>query len=526
MITAEHNLYEQLQEWGRKAPGSVAIWEWRGSQPPTATTYAALATMAARYANALADESMGEIVPLFMKKGPQLVAAMAGAIGTGKAFAVLSRKLRGPQIASILSSMGSSGGMTDSTGLTELTAMAQTDQRIAAVQWHVLQDGTASPLSRKLNDDPLRPGSCLFTSGSTGSPKGVLVAEMDLRSRAIAEIECFGLDRNDVLLNALPLSFDVGLNQICSAIYAGCAVVMTDSWLPADILRAAAALKVTGISAVPGIWSDMMNVGLGFDTHATHSALRYLTVSGGDLPPSQLTRFPQMASGVGIFKTYGQSETFRSTVLRPEEFAQRPTSVGRAFASASVCVCRSDGLVCTAGERGEIVHSGLGTMLGYLGESDRAATAVFTGDIGWMDDEGFLYIEGRRDGMLKVAGNRVYPREVSEQMLALDGVLEAEVVGAAGPDGQTRLVAFIVVASHASTPAQLQRAIRARLPSFMVPSELILLEAIPRTANGKPDRPLLARQAAERLAKPASIVGADVEVHEHLIKSQDYGVKQ
>jgi acyl-coenzyme A synthetase/AMP-(fatty) acid ligase len=367
--------------------------------------------------------------------------------------------------------------------------------------------------------DPDRAGCCLFTSGSTGTPKGVLVSAGDLEARAMAEARLFGLGPGEVLLSILPFSFDVGLNQLLSALTVGCTLVLLDSWLPADILKAVATTRVTGISAVPSIWQDMLHAGMRFDTDGAHRSLRYITISGGDLLPQQLERVAHLAPGCSVFKTYGQTETFRSTALRPEEFTVKRESVGRALENVRVYVLRDDGTPCSPHEVGEVVHTGLGTMTGYLdgedpqrklrpnpffGEGDRRRFAVFTGDLGFLDEDGHLYLKGRRDAMLKVEGNRVYPQEIAKHIVGLEAVQEAEVVGIRDDGGRTMLVGFVVLARGVSTSArELRRALIDRLPSYMVPSHVVALEAIPRTASGKPDVPEL-QDRARRLPKQSA----------------------
>jgi acyl-coenzyme A synthetase/AMP-(fatty) acid ligase len=353
-------------------------------------------------------------------------------------------------------------------------------------------------------------GCCLFTSGSTGTPKGVLISEADLFARAAAEVECFGLGAGDVLLCVLPFSFDVGLNQLLSAIVAGCAIVASESWLPADIVRHTARFGVTGICAVPAIWNDLLNSPLRFNGSREHRSLRYVTVSGGDLPPIRLQQLQLAIGNAGIIKTYGQSETFRSSALLPADFAQKPHSVGKAFASARVYVVRPDGSRAAPNEPGEIVHTGIGTMLGYLdaqagddnlrqnpfrGQEDPAAKAVFTGDIGWLDEDGFLFVQGRHDGMLKIAGNRVYPQEIARQLGSLPGVREVEIVGTRDAAGETAICAFVVPAHGAQLdPTGLRGQLMQLLPSYMVPKQIRVVPQIDRTESGKPDRPALIAQ--------------------------------
>jgi acyl-CoA synthetase (AMP-forming)/AMP-acid ligase II len=161
--------------------------------------------------------------------------------------------------------------------------------------------------------------------------------------------------------------------------------------------------------------------------------------------------------GAAVFKTYGQTEAFRLTSLRPDEYGLRPASVGRAFAGVQVHIAREDGSRAAPNETGEVVHTGLGTMLGYLDGQDPERklrenpwrddacphpTAVFTGDIGYLDEQGFLFLSGRRDDLLKIQGNRVYPNEIRNQIAELPEISAVEVV-AVREEGKARLAAFL-----------------------------------------------------------------------------------
>ena len=134
----------------------------------------------------------------------------------------------------------------------------------------------------------------------------------------------------------------------------------------------------------------------------------------------------------------------------------------------------------------------------FHGEEDRASLAVYTGDMGYLDDEGYLFLKGRRDAMLKVEGNRVYPTEVSARIADVAPVRDVHVVGAPDKTGKHRLMAFVTVDSEdAFDPNALRNQLRKQLPSYMVPADVVVLEDVPRTASGKPDFPALERKAAE-----------------------------
>jgi acyl-coenzyme A synthetase/AMP-(fatty) acid ligase len=474
-------LVEQLRAHAARQPTKTALIETGVGGAACEISYVELSRRVDQFAWQLAKRfNAPAIVPLMAGKDADTVAAMFALLASGNAFAALNRKLKAPQIESIV---------------------RQTQAIISAKD---LCDGERDLAFPILTREQNSVGCCLFTSGSTGTPKGVSISANDLYNRAAAEVNCFGLTADDALLCVLPFSFDVGLNQLTSGVLAGCTIVLSDSWLPADIVRATARFGVTGISAVPAIWNDFLGSGLRFDS----AKLRYVTVSGGDLPVERLQQLKNVISNAGIIKTYGQSETFRSTALLPDEFAQKPASVGRAFGGACLYIVRDDGTRAAPNEPAEIVHTGLGTMLRYLdgddsnlranpfrGPDDPNEQAIFTGDIGRLDEDGFLFIEGRRDAMLKIAGNRVYPQEITNQLLLIPGVAAAEIVAQKNALGETLITAFLVSQTGASLDqTQLRREMVQRLPSYMVPREIVIVDELPRTASGKIDRMALTQR--------------------------------
>ena len=329
-------LFDIVREHAERDWEKVAIWHRLGSGRQTATTYGELAARAQQFAAAFSTQAAdASMLPMYVSKSADSVAAILGALGAGKAFSCLNKKLRAPQIESIIRDAGATHFLIDGPGLASLRAKFKEGWENEDVRWWLSRDAAFTKIGTKilnesapgtvadwwdphelavstatlppLDDDPQRIGACLFTSGSTGTPKGVLISEHDLRARAVAEANLFGLTCDDILLSMLPFSFDVGLNQLLSALTVGCSLVLLDSWLPVDILGAVATHRVTGISAVPTTWQDMINADLKFDTDDLHATLRYITVSGGSLPVRFLDRIPQIARGVGVFKTYGQS---------------------------------------------------------------------------------------------------------------------------------------------------------------------------------------------------------------------------
>lgn len=342
---------------------------------------------------------------------------------------------------------------------------------------------------------------CLFTSGSTGVPKGVLISREDLLRRAMTEIEDYKLADQDSLLSLLPFSFDVGLNQLLSCLLSGAHLVILNSWFPRDVLTAIRSRNITGISGVPSIWADLIAYPKEPDFEQSVYTLRYITVSGGDLAKNQLVQLRQYFRDLKIYKTYGQTETFRSSMLRPFDFERKMTSVGRPIKGTEVVVLNERGEIAPPHTEGEIVHYGVGTMLGYLADSKGTSEKlrkmkepgsktmkegkwVFTGDLGKMDEEGYLYVLGREDGMIKTLGHRVYPKEIEGCILEHGDVKNAAVIGIKDEHKGQAIIAE-VVGDGALTKQSLIVHLKDQLPYYMIPAEINIVEHLPMTENGK-----------------------------------------
>lgn len=503
------------------------------------TSYRSLAHKAFAYARRfLASTAPEQPIPLCLARGDECAAAMLGALCAGRAFCCLNPKLRLPQLEVVFAQLASPLALVDGAGLAMLRGERASDSPLHRCEWLMVPGAPLPRLAKRVCDELARqarvsffeppseaeaptielPGSalgcCLFTSGSTGTPKGVLISSGDLAARARIECAWFELQASDVLLNILPFSFDVGLNQLLSSVLVGAELLVLDSWLPADILATVASRRVTGIAAVPSIWADFIAHDRRFERAAAHASLRFITLSGGDLSPAQHARLPALCDGARVFKTYGQTEAFRIACLPAAEYAQHGLTVGRALPEGHLYVVRPDLSRCAAGETGEVVYSGVGTMLGYLagghedklrpnpfrGPEDPNALAVFSGDLGTLDAAGRLRLEGRRDDLVKIQGNRVYPSEVKALLTTIDGVAAAEVVALRQAE-QTLLAAFVVLRPETTLAVDaLRRALAERAPSYMVPTLLLVRDELPRTASGKPDRETLTAEARAALA--------------------------
>ncbi|SFP11802.1 acyl-CoA ligase (AMP-forming), exosortase A-associated [Qipengyuania nanhaisediminis] len=371
--------------------------------------------------------------------------------------------------------------------------------------------GLASAAGQSLGPsarDPEDLAAILYTSGSTGAPKGVMLSHANLWLGAVSVAHYLGMEADDVTLAVLPLSFDYGQNQLLSTWYAGGCVVPLDYLFPKDVVKACAKHAVTTLAAVPPLWVQLTEVEWPEEAVAS---MRRMTNSGGALTEDLVADLRAMFPEANLFPMYGLTEAFRSTYLDPSLVDTHPTSMGRAIPFAEILVIDDSGAPAAPGEEGELVHCGPLVAQGYWQDQARTAerfkpapafssfgsVAVWSGDRVRRDHDGLLYFVGRRDAMIKSAGNRISPQEIESAALATGLVAEAVAFGIADaklghaihlvsrPEGEGALDEL---------EKQLKRQLSRELPNFMQPHVYHWRDTMPLNPNGKIDRTALKRK--------------------------------
>lgn len=463
-------------------------------------------------------------VAVYLEKRAESVAAYFGAALAGGVFVPINPLLRDEQVLHIVTDCRARFMVTSGPRIEALERTFSKGRDIAHVLavdyepslepphvpievWPESADaGLESSETRRIDSDI---AAILYTSGSTGLPKGVVLSHRNMVAGALSVNQYLENTAEDTILAALPFSFDAGLSQLTTGFAAGARVVLLNYLTARDVVTACAEEKITALTGVPPLWNQLVQQQWPAEAAAP---LRYFANTGGHLARSTLDALRRIFPQAKPFLMYGLTEAFRSTYLDPAEVDRRPDSIGKAIPNAEILVVGSEGRLCGPGEEGELVHRGPLVAQGYWNDPERTVErfraapgrpdevvveerAVWSGDTVRIDDEGFLYFVGRTDGMIKASGYRISPTEIEEIVLADGNVEDAVAIGVPHPQfGQ----AIVVVATPAPGRTLDESAIfdrcRAKLPMFMMPSRIVERRALPQTSSGKVDRVLLARE--------------------------------
>lgn len=356
---------------------------------------------------------------------------------------------------------------------------------------------TRAPLVTRAEPQALQ--SIVFTSGTTGTPKGAQITWANQRASAEASAERLGASADDRWLLSLPLYHVGGMAIPFRAALSGAAMVEFGLRGGFDAARLIAVLteqEITHVSLVPTMLHRLLDASFTGTPH-----LRCILLGGAAATPELLER--AFTSGLPVAPTYGLTEACsQAATMRPEDAPRKPGSVGKALPGTSITIQRGDGTAAEAGETGEIVVRGPTVFRGYLNAPDDRALqdgALHTGDLGYLDADGDLFVVQRRTDLIVTGGENVYPAEVEAVLRQHPAVAEACVVGVPHPEWGQQVVAAVVLHEPADAAA-LDAWCRARLAGYKCPRRIEFVNALPLIASGK----VIRRAVAALLAEPTS----------------------
>jgi acyl-CoA ligase (AMP-forming) (exosortase A-associated) len=467
-------------------------------------------------------------VAIFLDKSIEECAAIFGISRAGGVFVPVNALLRAKQVGHILNDCGVRFLITN---VSRLGLLQDVLGEVPSLEAILLVDGPAEdPRAVPNAFDETREGpevfrcvgeelaAILYTSGSTGRPKGVMLSHRNLLAGSRIVCEYLGIGPDERILSVLPFSFDVGLNQLITAVEKAASTILLTFRFGDEIVRAIRNEGATALAGVPTVWAVLAGAAPSFRKEKLET-LRYLTNTGGPVPTDTLSKIRQAQPHVDFVLMYGLTEAFRSTYLPPDQIDLRPTSMGKAIPETEIFLVNESGELCGPGEEGILVHRGPTVSLGYWNRPEDTARVLrphplipaaeggelvcFSGDKVRMDDEGYFFFVGRADAMIKSSGFRISPSEVEEVLMSSGALAQAAVVGLPDPAIGERVHAICVVAEGRETDAATLLAHCAKeLPQHMLPRDVEFVPELPRSPNGKVDYKGLKAARVERVKSP------------------------
>jgi len=484
-----------LLESARRFPAKTALMA--GAER---LSYEELAKRAAALAAHLAAKGVqrGDRVVIYLHNSPEAVIAIFGTLLAGGIFSVVNPGTKADKLAYILNHCTAKALVTEP----RLASIAQAArERAPAVAATVVAPFNFEPAPVPNPGIDLDVAMIVYTSGSTGFPKGVTMTHANIVAAATSITTYLESKESDIVLSVLPLAFDYGLYQALMCAKVGATLILEKSFTyPAVVLEKLKNERVTGFPLVPTLAAMLLQM-----KHLTPGMfpdLRYLTNTAAALPRAHIERLRQLFPQAKLYSMYGLTECKRCTYLPPDQLATRPESVGIAIPGTEAYVVDEQGERVAPGITGELVIRGAHVMKGYWNDdtaTERVLKAgpypwekvLHTGDLFRTDADGYLYFVSRKDDIIKTRGEKVSPKEVENVLYELPGIREAAVIGVPDPILGMAIKA-IVAAEDGITERDVIRHCAARLEDFMVPSRVEFRGQLPKSENGKIARKELA----------------------------------
>lgn len=519
-------LPQLLEETARRVPASVAIID--GDRT---IVYGELDALANRYAHVFRSLSVspGDRVVLALDNSIDQVAAYFGAMRAGGIAVPLPAGPRSDRLVPAVVDCVPRVCVLDPATLRSLppdSPVRRVPVLLSLGSWGAgveppppirpieveLAAASGAPEQAEGSDEDL--AAIIYTSGSTGEPRGVMLSHRNFVANARSIVSYLGLTSSDRAMCVLPFYYVYGLSVLHTHVTVGASIVIENRFVfPNVVLNAMQAHEVTGFAGVPSTFALLLHRS-NLDA-VTLPSLRYVTQAGGNMPPQKITEWLARGPRASFFVMYGATEAAaRLTYVPPRVLERKLGSIGVPIPGVTMTIVQEDGTVAPPGAVGELVAHGDNIARGYwkspTDTADRFGPLGFrTGDLGYRDDEGFLFLVGRRHDMIKVGANRVGAKEIENVLHEHQAVAEAAVVAAPHDLNGEVPIAFVTLNTPlADAERELQAHCARRLAAYKVPLRVVAEGDLPRLAEtGKVDKRTL-RDRARTLAVPAAAPAA------------------
>jgi long-chain acyl-CoA synthetase len=346
----------------------------------------------------------------------------------------------------------------------------------------------------------------IYTSGTTGQPKGVMLSHLNLIANMRSILNCLHLMPEDSIVAVLPFVFVYGNSVMLTHLFSGGKLVIENNLIyPQVLVNLIRKEKITGFSGVASHYAFLLRQS---DFHAgNQAALRYFTCAGGPMPAELLRKVLDAFPTSEFHVMYGQTEaTARLTMLPPADLERKKGSAGLPVPGNKIKIVKEDGIIASPGEIGEILVEGDNVMQGYWRDPEASSRtlkdgALHTGDLGYLDEDGYVFITGRNSEMIKSGAFRISPNEIEDVLYQHPYVYEAGVVGAPDDMLGEKVIALVVPKAGVNPEVKaLSHHCARHLPPYKRPKVILLVDELPKSANGKILRPQLRELCQTRLA--------------------------
>jgi amino acid adenylation domain-containing protein len=477
-------------------------------------TYAEMDETANRVANTLIDLGVakGDRVALYGHKTLDLIGGLFGILKTGAAYVPINPDAPVEYAAGVITDCDIDVIVGTESRSGRVEKLLDGRRRClgpnidGAVSWDAIDRADASAPSVSIGEDDL--GYVMFTSGSTGRPKGIMHSHRSGMAYGQVVVHAFGFEPDDRMALHAPLNFDLSTVELFGGTLAGAEIVVVSEGharLPASLAALLEAERVTIINAVPSALVQLLHRGA--PTNRDLSSLRYVLFGGEVFPTRDLRAWKRLVPHARFANIYGPAEvngiTYEIVDDLPED--DTPISIGREYPGVDLVILDEDDEDVAAGEQGELMATAPTQMIGYWDEPEMTARSWYhrdglryyrTGDLVRRRADGKLDFNGRKDRQVKVRGHRLELDEIETALIGHPDVEQAVVSVIRTDDGADEIHATVVPFTDRTPPdpAGVRAHVGHVLPTYAVPSEVVVTTEVPRTLSGKPDR--LAMMAA------------------------------